>query len=528
MLTVDFDRLQLRPGDKLLDMGCGGGRHAFAAMKRGASVLALDYSEADLKDVRATVGAMLDAGEIPASLPWLTVNGDALRLPVPRRVDRPHRVLRGARAHLGLPRRDHRARARAQAGRPHGGDDPHPLARAGQLGARPRVPRRARRARAHLPPARARAGPRGRRAVAPRLAPRARAPLAVLVDPLHGRREPARPPGREALPRLPRVAAHQESEVARGRRPGTEPGHGQEPRDLHAEGGPVDRRRGLRARRARWQTVDAIASVQLPDGNIPWIPGGHTDPWNLVEAALALDVGGRHAEAARAYEWLRSMQNPDGSWHAYYVGNDVKDPTLDTNVACYLATGVWHHYLSHRRHRVPPRVLADRRADHRLRARLPDRDRRDRVAGRRPGRRRAAHRVVEHPPQPALRDRDRRAPRPRPPRLGAVGRRAGHRDRPPARALPRQGPLGDGLVLPDPRWRAPRPGRADAHRRVLGHVRGPRPRRALRLGPAVGDRGRDVRARDGARRDRRDRARARSCSAGSSSCVTTTARTGAA
>ena len=61
MLTVDFDRLQLRPGDRLLDMGCGGGRHAFAAMKRGASVLALDYSEADLKDVRATVGTMREA-----------------------------------------------------------------------------------------------------------------------------------------------------------------------------------------------------------------------------------------------------------------------------------------------------------------------------------------------------------------------------------------------------------------------------------------------------------------------------------
>ena len=53
------------------------------------------------------------------------------------------------------------------------------------------------------------------------------------------------------------------------------------------------------------QTVDAIASVQQPDGNIPWVPGGHTDPWNLVEAAMALDVGGRFAEAERAYEWLR-------------------------------------------------------------------------------------------------------------------------------------------------------------------------------------------------------------------------------
>jgi hypothetical protein len=93
-------------------------------------------------------------------------------------------------------------------------------------------------------------------------------------------------------------------------------------------------------------TVDAIAAIQLPDGNIPWIPGHHTDPWNLVEATMALDVGNRHAEAERGYEWLRSMQRPDGAWHAYYVGRDVKDHALDTNVTCYIANGAWHHYLS--------------------------------------------------------------------------------------------------------------------------------------------------------------------------------------
>ena len=93
------------------------------------------------------------------------------------------------------------------------------------------------------------------------------------------------------------------------------------------------------------ETVTAIAGTQLPDGNIPWTPGGHTDPWNLVEAAMAMDLGGRHAEAERAYAWLQRMQNPDASWHAYYVGNEIKDPTLDTNVACYVATGIWQHYL---------------------------------------------------------------------------------------------------------------------------------------------------------------------------------------
>jgi hypothetical protein len=93
------------------------------------------------------------------------------------------------------------------------------------------------------------------------------------------------------------------------------------------------------------ETVDAIARIQEPNGNIPWTPGHHTDPWNLVEAAMALDVGGRFDASARAYEWLRSMQRPDGAWHAYTVGNDIKDPTLDTNVTGYVANGVWHHYL---------------------------------------------------------------------------------------------------------------------------------------------------------------------------------------
>jgi hypothetical protein len=96
------------------------------------------------------------------------------------------------------------------------------------------------------------------------------------------------------------------------------------------------------------QTIDAIASVQYADGNIPWVPGGHTDPWNLVEAAMALDIGARFTEAERAYEWLVRQQHNAGSWYAYYVGDDMKERTLDTNVACYVANGVWHHYLSTR------------------------------------------------------------------------------------------------------------------------------------------------------------------------------------
>ncbi|MHB8796310.1 MAG: prenyltransferase [Candidatus Nanopelagicales bacterium] len=104
-------------------------------------------------------------------------------------------------------------------------------------------------------------------------------------------------------------------------------------------------RAALAARELR-ATVAAIAWVQAADGRIAWVPGGKADPWNMVEAAMALDVGGRHAEAARAYAWLARHQLPAGGWHSYYTGGEVTDPTLDTNVSAYVAAGVWHHFLS--------------------------------------------------------------------------------------------------------------------------------------------------------------------------------------
>ena len=83
MLTVRFDRLGVRPGDLLLDMGCGAGRHAFESYRRGARVVAFDYSAAELKDVGGLFSAMREAGEAgtaPGSLA-ATTNGDALALP---------------------------------------------------------------------------------------------------------------------------------------------------------------------------------------------------------------------------------------------------------------------------------------------------------------------------------------------------------------------------------------------------------------------------------------------------------------
>jgi hypothetical protein len=93
------------------------------------------------------------------------------------------------------------------------------------------------------------------------------------------------------------------------------------------------------------RTVDAIAEWQLPSGMIPWFPGGHADPWNHVEAAMALDLAGHRSKAERAYEWLARMQRPDGAWHQYYLADSVEQDKLDANVCAYVAAGVWHHYL---------------------------------------------------------------------------------------------------------------------------------------------------------------------------------------
>jgi SAM-dependent methyltransferase len=83
MLTVDFDRIGLVPGERLLDLGAGGGRHAFEAMRRGARVTALDYSASDLKDVAAVAGAMIESKEITLDAYAGVVNGDALDVPFP-------------------------------------------------------------------------------------------------------------------------------------------------------------------------------------------------------------------------------------------------------------------------------------------------------------------------------------------------------------------------------------------------------------------------------------------------------------
>ncbi|MBP2324537.1 SAM-dependent methyltransferase [Kibdelosporangium banguiense] len=81
MLTVHFGRFRVGPGDRVLDLGCGGGRHAFEAGKRGANVVALDVNSADLKDVRDMFQALADAGDTAGATLALRASGLALPFP---------------------------------------------------------------------------------------------------------------------------------------------------------------------------------------------------------------------------------------------------------------------------------------------------------------------------------------------------------------------------------------------------------------------------------------------------------------
>jgi SAM-dependent methyltransferase len=83
VLTVDYDRLDLRPGMTVLDLGCGEGRHAFEAYRRGAAVVAVDWGADEVATTRRWLDAIAAAGEAPPGAHAEVVRGDLTALPVP-------------------------------------------------------------------------------------------------------------------------------------------------------------------------------------------------------------------------------------------------------------------------------------------------------------------------------------------------------------------------------------------------------------------------------------------------------------
>lgn len=93
------------------------------------------------------------------------------------------------------------------------------------------------------------------------------------------------------------------------------------------------------------QTALSIAAAQEPSGAIPWFEGGHTDPWDHIECAMALSTAGLLEPARAAFDWSRRTQRPDGSWPLQFRAGVIEDANSDSNFCAYIAAGVWHHVL---------------------------------------------------------------------------------------------------------------------------------------------------------------------------------------
>jgi ubiquinone/menaquinone biosynthesis C-methylase UbiE len=81
LLTVDFAKFPINQGDRVLDLGCGAGRHAFEAYRRGARVVAADLDLKELSPVTGMFAAMRAAGEAAPAAAASALSADATRLP---------------------------------------------------------------------------------------------------------------------------------------------------------------------------------------------------------------------------------------------------------------------------------------------------------------------------------------------------------------------------------------------------------------------------------------------------------------
>ena len=362
MLTIRFDRLPITNDTLFLDAGAGFGRHAYEAARRGATVVALDYGHDEVTGTRNTFAAMAMAGEIDSARFGGAIRGDATRLPfaddsfdcvvTSEVLEHIHddvaalselvRVLKpggtfAATVPSWLPEKinwmlsdeyhapfvvgghvriytadDLRAKISEQGlrissqHRSHGlhspywwlrcavgpANDSHPLVKPYKKLLEWDIMR----------------APFVTRALDAALSPMIGKSYVVYADKPAASHQPA-----TSRVTTSHVSAHVSAHLPT--------------RDQLRD-------------TARW-----IASLQLPSGMIPWFVGGHCDPWNHVETAMALDVMGLHDEARHAYEWLMHTQRADGAWHNYYESDgSVKDAKLDSNVCAYVGAGVWHHW----------------------------------------------------------------------------------------------------------------------------------------------------------------------------------------
>lgn len=87
MLTMRFEHFHLRPGMRVLDVGCGGGRHIRQTrLVPGVTGVGVDLGEKEVKDTAKMIRE-LDAipheygGAAPGAGPWVSIRGSVYELP---------------------------------------------------------------------------------------------------------------------------------------------------------------------------------------------------------------------------------------------------------------------------------------------------------------------------------------------------------------------------------------------------------------------------------------------------------------
>ena len=80
MLTVDFNRLRINPGDRILDIGCGSGRHTCQAARfKNVTAVGIDIH---LEEVRAAKSGLIFQDNLGLTAgQWMTLAADLSELP---------------------------------------------------------------------------------------------------------------------------------------------------------------------------------------------------------------------------------------------------------------------------------------------------------------------------------------------------------------------------------------------------------------------------------------------------------------